>query len=166
MATVVMNDAVFAMIEDPIVPLIESSAARTPEADVAMTDGTNPAASTSGGLLAPPSNDLIQRPHRRTTFLTIQPPESLDNLLQLLKAKWVPVRQSGAGAKAGTGPGAQVTIEGLVFAIGQDWVVRAGNIILSGGALRGMLLEVSPNPLIQPPSEPIAGRIPASCQSP
>jgi len=38
--------------------------------------------------------------------------------------------------------GQQLNIDGNVFAIGTDWLVRVGNVILAGGAVKGMLLEV------------------------
>jgi len=34
-------------------------------------------------------------------------------------------------------------IDGQIFSIGSDWLVRAGNVVLAGGAVRGVLLEVS-----------------------
>lgn len=36
-----------------------------------------------------------------------------------------------------------LTVDGNVFSIGSDWLVRIGNVILAGGAVKGMLLEVS-----------------------
>ena len=95
--------------------------------------------------------------HFRHTFPTLSPPLALEQLLAQLRARWTPVR---AGARAGTGAGApsgsqgaaagqmgasagpQLTVEGYVYAIGSDWLVRAGNVILSGGAVKGMLMEV------------------------
>ena len=42
----------------------------------------------------------------------------------------------------GAGAGPQLVVEGHVYAIGSDWLVRAGNVKLSGGAVKGMLVEV------------------------
>lgn len=39
--------------------------------------------------------------------------------------------------------GQQLLVDGHIFAIGNDWLVRFGNVILAGGAIKGMLLEVS-----------------------
>lgn len=71
--------------------------------------------------------------HFRSTFLTLNPPGALEQLLSQLRARWVPVRQSGQ----------QLSVEGNIFSIGTDFLVRAGNVVLAGGAVKGMLLEVS-----------------------
>jgi hypothetical protein len=82
--------------------------------------------------------------HYRTTFLTIRPPGALEQLLAQLKARWVSVRQSTtSGTQRGQSSGQQLTIDGYIFAIGSDWLVRVGNVVLAGGAVKGMLLEVS-----------------------
>ena len=91
--------------------------------------------------------------HFRHTFPTLGPPGALEQLLTQLRARWVPVRQTGganaapgnAGQKGqpGLATGAHLTVDGHVYAIGSDWLVRAGNVIISpGGAMKGMLLEV------------------------
>jgi hypothetical protein len=95
---------------------------------------------------APPgeASAYIQRPsHYRTTFLTLRPPGALEQLLTQLKARWVSVRPPAAGAPQRGQSGQQLSIEGHIFAIGSDWLVRIGNVILAGGAVKGMLLEVS-----------------------
>ncbi len=76
--------------------------------------------------------------HFRSNYLTLSPPGALEHLLKQLKARWTPVRQSNNAQR-----GQQVIIEGQVFGIGTDWIVRAGHVYLAGGALNGMLLEVS-----------------------
>lgn len=116
-----MDDNVFVLVEDPTAPT---------RADVLAA--------------APPGQEAayLQSPsHYRTTFLTLNPPNALEQLLSQLKARWVPVRQTGGGQKAQT-LGLQLSIEGHIFAIGTDWLVRVGNVILAGGAVKGMLLEV------------------------
>ena len=85
--------------------------------------------------------------HFRVTFPTLSPPLALEQLLAQLRARWVPVRQTSGmgGVAAGTmqGAGAHLTVEGHVYAIGSDWLVRAGMVVISpGGAMKGMLLEV------------------------
>ena len=118
------SENVFVLLEDPAAPT---------KADMqAMAE-------------ADPSSPAISPPHFRNTFLTLTPPGALEQLLAQLKAKWVSVRQAtapAAGQKAAT-TGQQLTIEGHIYAIGRDWLVRAGNVILAGGAVKGMLLEVS-----------------------
>ncbi|KAF7798372.1 hypothetical protein EIP86_009593 [Pleurotus ostreatoroseus] len=82
--------------------------------------------------------------HYRTTFLTLSPPGALEELIQQLRAKWVSVRQSGAGVvQRSHASGQQLYIEGAVFSIGNDFLVRVGNVVLAGGAVKGMLLEVN-----------------------
>ncbi|KAI6119318.1 hypothetical protein EDD16DRAFT_1692643 [Pisolithus croceorrhizus] len=73
-------------------------------------------------------------PHYRNAYLTLRPPGALEQLLGQLNARWVPVRQ-------------QLLVEGNVFAIGSDWLVRVGNVKLAGGAVKGMLLEAEYLPL-------------------
>ncbi|KAK0487001.1 hypothetical protein EDD18DRAFT_1192791 [Armillaria luteobubalina] len=95
------------------------------------------------------AEDLTQPPtHYRTTFLTLSPPGALEHLLAQLKARWVSVRQSTANiAPRNQAAGPQLLIDGHVFSIGTDWIVRIGNVVLSGGAVKGMLLEAEYLPL-------------------
>ena len=119
-----MNDHVFVLLEDPAAPS---------RADVLATlqsQGT-------------PSSQVAHPPHYRTTFLTLRPPGALEQLLSQLKARWIPVRQSSStSSQRSQASSQQLTVEGHVFAIGNDWLVRVGNVILAGGAVKGMLLEV------------------------
>ncbi|KAG5649041.1 hypothetical protein DXG03_000390 [Asterophora parasitica] len=118
-----MDEHVFVLLEDPMAPT---------RADVLAA--------------APPGQEAayLQGPtHYRTTFLTLRPPGALEQLLAQLKARWVSVRQSSTGgSQRGQSSGQQLTIEGHIFAIGNDWLVRVGNVMLAGGAIKGMLLEV------------------------
>jgi hypothetical protein len=83
-------------------------------------------------------------PHFSSTFITLNPPGALEQLLAHLRARWVSVRQAAPGGttQRGQPTGQQLVIEGNIFAIGNDWIVRVGNVILSGGAVKGILLEV------------------------
>jgi hypothetical protein len=120
MNALTMNDNVFVLLEDPLAPM---------RLDVA-------AAEDEGEL--PPSLQNI--PHYRTTFLTLSPPAALEQLITQLKARWVPVRQSSSSAGVNAGP--QLTIDGQIYSIGTDWIVRVGNVILAGNTVKGILLEV------------------------
>ena len=125
MCALTMNDHVFVLLEDPAAPS---------RADVlAASQGTD----------GRPPSQVPHLPHYRTTFLTLRPPGALEQLLGQLKARWMPVRQSSVGSsQRAQAPSQQLTVEGHVFAIGNDWLVRVGNVILAGGAVKGMLLEV------------------------
>jgi len=113
-----MSENVFVLLDDPYAPT---------RAD--LQDLTLPS--------------LLDPPHYRNTFLTLTPPGALEQLLALLRARWTSARH--AGASAGQNKQAiaqQLTIDGNIFAIGNDWIVRAGNVILGGNTVKGMLLEV------------------------
>lgn len=124
MCTLTMNDHVFVLLEDPAAPS---------RADVL--------AMIAGDARTPPQ--VTHPPHYRTTFLTLKPPGALEQVLSQLKARWIPVRQSSASSlQRGQTTSQQLSVEGHIFAIGNDWLVRVGNVILAGGAVKGMLLEV------------------------
>ncbi|KAI0756985.1 hypothetical protein C8Q80DRAFT_1349282 [Daedaleopsis nitida] len=142
MCTLTMDDNVFCVLEDPAAPM---RAEWLPQAQAFAKQG-----------------QTIPKPtHFRHTFPTLGPPGALEQLLTQLRARWVPVRHTsgaggGGGGAGGTGSapgqllatGAHLTVEGHVYAIGSDWLVRAGNVIISpGGAMKGMLLEVEYVPL-------------------
>ncbi|KAG6335631.1 hypothetical protein ID866_3447 [Astraeus odoratus] len=133
MCALTMNDNVFVLLEDPGAPT---------RADVlASAQATVPQTSDGVG----PSN--LSPPHYRTTFLTLRPPGALEQLLSQLNARWVPVRQNIGSTQRPQGTAQQLSVEGHVFAIGNDWLVRAGNVVLAGGAVKGMLLEAEYLPL-------------------
>ncbi|THV08522.1 hypothetical protein K435DRAFT_814923 [Dendrothele bispora CBS 962.96] len=131
MCALTMRENVFVLVEDPLAP-------------------------TRADLLAGGAPSSYQPGHYRNTFLTLSPPGALEQLLEHLKARWVPVRQaapSNAPRNRPQGSGQQLSVEGFIFAIGTDWLVRAGNVILSTGGTKGMLLEAEylPLPTIQSP---------------
>ena len=109
------------------------------------------AAPTRGDVLsaAPPGEEVsyLQNPsHYRNTFVTLCPAAGLEQLLTQMKARWVPVRQTSSGNAMRTQPlsgGQQLTVDGHIFGIGTDWLVRIGNVVLASGVVKGMLLEVS-----------------------
>lgn len=72
--------------------------------------------------------------HLKSTYITLSPPGALEQLLSHLRARWGSVR--------GQTTGPQLTIEGNIFSIGTDWIVRVGNVIMSTGSVKGILLEV------------------------
>jgi hypothetical protein len=135
-----MDDNVFVLLEDPAAPMRAEVLAAAPPGQE--------------------SHYLQTCSHFRTTFLTLRPPSALEQLVAQLKARWVPVRQTTAApTRGGPAPGQQISIEGQVFSIGSDWIVRIGNVSLAGGAVKGMLLEVSPTSRTTPPVLMILGRV-------
>ncbi|KZS97676.1 hypothetical protein SISNIDRAFT_477115 [Sistotremastrum niveocremeum HHB9708] len=146
MWAVTMNDKAFVLLEDPaVVPFQQSS----PEAQAPESTA---ASSPSRGKGKRKNEEGHPEPHRRNTFVTISPANSLEPLLNQLRARWMPVRQSAPGAGVAKNPGSgssapQLSIDGIIFNIGTDWIVRAGNVKLSGGGTRGMLLEAEYLPL-------------------
>ena len=72
-----------------------------------------------------------------SAFMRQHPPSN-----PLLRARWMSTKQSTGNAAQYKQTAAQLTVEGIVYAIGTDWIVRAGNVILATGAVKGMLLEV------------------------
>jgi TATA-binding related factor (TRF) of subunit 20 of Mediator complex len=127
MCALTMNENVFVLLDDPASP--------------GRTDLQNMHAQPTDGSRHP--IEIFRPPHFRSTFLTLNPPGALEQLLAHLRARWVPVRQTVPGnSQRGQPTGQQLVIEGKIFSIGSDWIVRVGNVILSGGAVKGILLEV------------------------
>ncbi|KAG6916100.1 hypothetical protein DXG01_008427 [Tephrocybe rancida] len=128
MCTLTMDDNVFVLLDDPLAPT---------RADVLAA--------------APPGQEAayLQGPtHFRTTFLTLRPPGALEQLLAQLKARWVSVRQTSSSVpQRGQSSGQQLMIDGHQYAIGNDWLVRVGNVCLAGGGIKGMVLEAEYLPL-------------------
>ncbi|KAI0669893.1 hypothetical protein C8Q78DRAFT_1154509 [Trametes maxima] len=152
MIALTMNDNVFVLLDDPAAPMRLEYQQMLAGYTQAQTQ-----TQTQPDTAAPPAPGPA---HYRHTFPTLSPPGALEQLLAQLRARWVSVRQTassggagtkgqGAGAGAGTtgAGGLQVVVEGHVYAIGTDWLVRAGNVQLAGGAVKGMFLEAEYLPL-------------------
>lgn len=156
--TVTMDDTVFVLLEDPLAP---------PHCDT--------------------TEDLT---HYRNTFLAVRPPGNLENLLVMLKARWMPVRHAagntqntgmvsmgagtglgmgptgGAGTGGGAGKGhagaapnnplaaAELTVEGRIYSLGTDWLVRVG-LVRSKESTKGMVMEAEylPLPFLRTPDD-------------
>lgn len=118
-----MDENVFILLEDPAAPSrAEVLAVAPPGEEAAYLQGPS---------------------HYRNTFLTLKPPGGLEQLLAQIKARWMSVRQtSSSNIQRNQTSGQQLVIDGHMYAIGSDWLVRFGNVILAGGAVKGMLLEV------------------------
>jgi hypothetical protein len=115
-----MNDNIFALLEDLSAPSRADLAYHASQLETALVEPT----------------------HYRNTFLTLSPPGALDQLLSLLRARWISTKQSAVDAPQYKPTAPQLTVDGNVYSIGTDWIVRAGNVILATGAVKGMLLEV------------------------
>ena len=121
-----MNDNVFVLLEDPLAPT---------HTDVEGEEIPTSQTSTHSDAA-----------HYRSTFLTLRPPGALEQLLAQLRARWTSVRQSAPSSqKSQQTNGQQLLVDGNIFAIGSDWLVRVGNVFVAGGAVKGMLLEVGLN---------------------
>jgi len=114
-----MSDNVFVLLEDPSAPTRAELAYHASQSETA----------------------ILEPNHYRNTFLTLSPPGALEQLLTLLRARWISTKQSAGSTTQYKQTAAQLTVEGNVYAIGTDWIVRAGNVILATGAVKGMLLE-------------------------
>jgi len=147
MCAVTMNENAFVLIEDPIAPS---------RAETLAVAAENPHLANRQT-----SDDVnLHPPHYRLTYITVNPPQSLELLLTQLRAKWQSARQL-AGQHRGQSnlgtAGVQLSVEGSVFAIGTDWLVRVGNVVLAGGTVRGMLLEAEYLPLHVMPVQSVDG---------
>jgi hypothetical protein len=134
MYALTMDENVFILLEDPAAPSRAEVLAAAPPGEEAV-------------YLQGPS-------HYRNTFLTLRPPGGLEQMLAQINAHWVSVRQtSSSNIQRNQTSGQQLVIDGHVYAIGSDWVVRFGNVILAGGAVKGMLLEAEylPLPILHSP---------------
>ncbi|EIN10652.1 hypothetical protein PUNSTDRAFT_63660 [Punctularia strigosozonata HHB-11173 SS5] len=145
-----MNDNVFVLLEDLAAPYHSEVAAAAQAHTQAQAQATQ--SSEHGHTHAAHHQPFIGPPHYRSTFVTLSPPGALEELIDQLGAHWKPVRQSGAPPNRNqpaqrVAQGQQVTVEGAIYKIGTDWLVRAGHVILAGGALKGMLLEAEYLPL-------------------
>ncbi|GJE84839.1 hypothetical protein PsYK624_009150 [Phanerochaete sordida] len=131
MYALTMNDNVFVLLEDPVAP-VRSELLQPPEGQAPIP------------LIGPGAPT-----HYRTAFLTLSPPGALEQLLAQLRARWVSVRQTAPGgpSQANHFSGQQLSVDGFVYHIGTDFIVRAGNVILAGGAVKGMLIEAEYLPL-------------------
>ncbi|TFK16466.1 hypothetical protein FA15DRAFT_761406 [Coprinopsis marcescibilis] len=122
MATVTMGENVFVLLEDPLAPT---------HTDAEMMKMPGPLT------------------HYRSTFLTVKPVGNLEQLLVQLKAQWMPVRVTTARSQnqGGTSSSAsnllaaaELIVDGKIYAIGSDWLVRVG-LVRSKDLIRGMVLE-------------------------
>ena len=120
MCLLTMNDNVFVLLEDPSAPTRADLAYHASQTETAIVELT----------------------HYRNTFLTLSPPGALEQLLSLLRARWMSTKQSAGNTTQHKQTAAQLAVEGNIYAIGTDWIIRAGNVILATGAVKGMLLEV------------------------
>ncbi|KAI0028464.1 hypothetical protein K488DRAFT_80664 [Vararia minispora EC-137] len=128
MCALTMNENVFVLVDDPFAPT---------RADLAVH-----ASKDGNGAVA----TIPDPAHYRYTFLTLNPPGALEQLLTQLRARWATTKQNMAGGSRQ--PSAQqLAIDGAIYTIGTDWIVRAGNIVLNGNTVKGMLLEAEYLPI-------------------
>jgi len=137
MCTATFGDNIFVLLDDPSAPLRADYAA----AQQQQQPGAPPIPTPS---------------HFRATYITLKAEDHdpVGQLIGQLKARWAPVRPSTA-ATAQKSQGANITIEGRVYRIGRDWLVRVGNVRLTNGTLKGMFLEAEylPLPALRTPTD-------------
>jgi hypothetical protein len=85
------------------------------------------------------------RSNPRVTFVSITPPESLQSMLAQIAGNWSASRPNAAVpgrsvVPAGVG---QVHLDGHVYSVGTDWLVRIGNVTQPGGVHKGIVIEVN-----------------------
>ena len=141
MCCVTMGNRTFAMLDDQAAPQV---------ADLASFQNAipSPALSSPTGTGRPrglTGSNILQPPHCRTTLITAEPVGALESLLSQLGTRWTSTRQQGTAPRnQPASSGNQLVVEGSIFTIGSDWVLRVGNVVLAGGAMKGMLLEARP----------------------
>jgi hypothetical protein len=126
MCSITMGQNVYVLLDDPVAVSRSELLHRNNEAAAA-------------------GQEIWQEPaHYRMNYFTLSPPGALELLLTQLKARWTSGRpQTSINATGQPNLGGQLlSVEGHVFSIGTDWLVRAGKVILTGGVIKGMLLEV------------------------
>lgn len=157
MFTLTMGENAFVLVDDPGAPSPrEWAETYTSNQQSSSPQQKIPTVSPSGepgdgqALQSVPSKEskppikVPPQPHYHYTFVTIRPLNSLELLLLQLRSRWTHARQAAQAQRGGLGKqtGQPLSIEGTVFALGKDWIVRVGNVNVSGG-MKGMLLEVS-----------------------
>lgn len=98
--------------------------------------------------------------HPRITFVTITPPQNFAPFLSQISGNWTTARtQGGKGAatSGGAAHSANLLIDGFVFSVGKDWLVRTANVTQSGGALKGCVIEAEYLPVEESPSRASKG---------
>ncbi|KAI0320817.1 hypothetical protein OF83DRAFT_486723 [Amylostereum chailletii] len=141
MCALTMNDNVFVLVDDAFAPT---------RADLAYHASQNP------------NTTPVEPPHYRNTFLTLSPPGALEQLLGLLRARWISTKQNATNPSQNRhGSQQQLTIDGNIFSIGTDWIVRAGNVVQNGNSVKGMLLEAEYLPVAAMSSEEASGLLSA-----
>lgn len=150
MFTLTMGENAFVLIDDPGAPSpqewIESYLANHQSAAPPSQKSPPTSGAKMGTEPSKPPIKVPPQPHYRYTFVTVRPNNALEHILQQLRARWSFSRQSAQGQRAPLGKqGVQppsLNIDGSIFALGKDWLVRIGNVSVSGG-MKGMVLEVS-----------------------
>ncbi|THH10239.1 hypothetical protein EW145_g1467 [Phellinidium pouzarii] len=150
MCALTISNHAFVFLEDPAAPQVADMAALAHNEQ--NPSGTP--ADTPGKYVL--HSHQSEPPHFRTTLITASPPGALEQLITQLGARWTSTRQPSANARnQAMATGNQLVIDGSIFSIGTDWLVRVGNVILAGGAVKGMLLEAEylPLPKIHSPAQ-------------
>ncbi|KAI0732884.1 hypothetical protein C8Q72DRAFT_71009 [Fomitopsis betulina] len=125
--TVTMNENTFVMLEDPAAPN---------RGDYLKMKAAHEQGQAVQPFVPQPP------PHYHYTLVTVSPLGALEQLMSHLGVvgkRWV--RTGG-----GQGSGHHLSVDGLIYSIGHDWLVRFGHVMLAGGS-KGMLIEAEYLPL-------------------
>jgi hypothetical protein len=144
MCTLTISENTFVLVEDPGVPgwsqVQELRISHEQEQLAAQ------AQAVAEGSAPPPLHPFRPPPHYNLNIYTVKAPGSLEHMLGQLRSRWTQIRhgvhpgRADAPQRAG---GNHATIDGTIFRVGQDWIVRVGNVIMAGGNVKGLLVEVS-----------------------
>jgi len=94
------------------------------------------------------------RSNPRVTFVAITPPESLPSMLAQIAGNWSASRPNAAvpGRSVLPAGAGQVHLDGHVYSVGTDWLVRIGNVTQPGGVHKGIVIEAEYLPVHDLPS--------------
>jgi hypothetical protein len=151
MCTLTMGENTFVLIEDPGAPSwreIMALQAQQQQAQLAVQSQITSDASAPAAAAAPPQTSMPMHhfrppPHYSMNLYTVKSPGALEHMLGQLRSRWTSIRQGAQAGRADAqkGGGVHITVDGSIFKVGLDWIVRVGNVVLAGGAIKGLLVE-------------------------
>lgn len=132
-------DHVVVQIDDPSVP--ERDKFMEARAQIRAHNVAQRAAGLSDEYMEP---EPESPPHFQHTLVSFKSPVGLDifeQLLNQLGPPWNVTQKSGTSGKAIGGTAVRQRIEGFVYTIGSDWIVKLGTLMAGNDISRGIVLE-------------------------